>query len=140
MEMIRRSLRWLIQRLNKAILRRNAMMQINPKNDRAKEYEVELWLKITGRSYDFMSDYKGPYYDQLTTDDEKQKVCTTLVAMLKSDSYSISKKTLIAYVCADIGIKESLQAIKDFRVDPTCSNAERFAFTLAYEKLLKVCG
>jgi len=138
--MIRRSLRWLIPRLNKAILRRNAKIQINPNNDPNKEYEVELWLKIVGRSYDFMSDYKLPYYDQLTTDEEKQRVRANLVAMLKSDSYSVSKKTLIAYVCADIGIEDSLQAIKDFSVAPTCSDAERFAFTLAYEKLLKVCG
>jgi hypothetical protein len=92
MDIIRRSLRWLIQRLNKAILRRNAKIQINPNNDPDKEYEVDLWLKIIGRSYDFMSDYKRPYYDQLRTDDEKQKVRTTLVGMLKSDSYSVSKR------------------------------------------------
>lgn len=133
-------MRSLLQSLRTAILRFKANAEINPQNDPDKKYEVDLWLKIIERSYDFMCDYKRRYYDQLQTEDEKNKVRVTLVSMIESDLYSISRKTLIAYVCADIGIEESLEEIKHLGLDPTCSDAERFAFKLAYEKLSQAYG
>ncbi|QWV94293.1 hypothetical protein KP004_03665 [Geomonas oryzisoli] len=110
------------------------MLQINPGFDPKKQYEVDLWLKILGRSYDFQSDYKR-YYERIATDEEKQRVHTTLASMVISESYSISNKTLIAYVCADIGVEESLEEIRRLSVSPDCTDAERFAFVLACEKL-----
>jgi len=133
-------LRSILQGLTSAILRYKAKTEINPQNDPDKKYEVDLWLKIIERSYDFMCDYKRRYYDQLQTEAEKKKVRVTLVSMIGSDHYSISRKTLIAYVCADIGIVDSLEEIKRLGVDPACSDVERFAFKLACEKLSQACG
>ena len=133
-------IRRFLGRLASAILRFKAMLRINPGCDPKKLCEVELWLQILERSYDFQSDYKRIYYEKLSTEAEKQRIRTILVAMLKSKSYSISHKTLIAYVCADIGVEESLQAIRDLRLTPGCAGAERFAFTLACEKLAKDSG
>ncbi|WP_136525373.1 hypothetical protein [Geomonas ferrireducens] len=126
--------------LASAILRFKAMLRINPGCDPKKQYEVELWLKILERSYDFQSDYKRIYYEKLSTEAEKQRIRTTLVAMLISKNYSISHKTFIAYVCADIGVDESLQVIRDLSLTPGCAGTEKFAFTLACEKLAKDSG
>ncbi len=137
MDSIKKILSGIFQSLNTAIVRCNARKAINPHNDPSKEYEVDLWLTISGRAYDFQSDYKRIYYDRLPTNEEKHRVRATLLSMLKSSNYSISRKTLIAYVCADIGIEESLEEIRRLRAEPSCRDAERFAFSLACEKLLQ---
>jgi hypothetical protein len=124
-------------KLNKIISVFFASKKINPDNDPDKQYEVDLWLKIHGRAYDFQSDYKSQYYDILASDEEKSRVRNTLLSMLKSDSYSISKKTLLAYVCADIGIKESLNEINYLRMQPVCRDSDKYALSLAYEALSK---
>jgi len=129
-----RFLRRILGSLTTAILTFKARMAINPSCDPNKEYEVELWLKILGQSYDFQSNYKKTYYEHLETDEEKHKVRATLAVMLKSNIYSVSHKTLIAYVCADIGVTDSLEQISRLRMEPTCSDAEKLAFILACEK------
>lgn len=90
-----------------------------------------------GRSYDFQSEYKRCYYDLLASDEEKTKVRNTLLIMLRSDVYSIQNKTLLAYVCADIGISEAIDDIKGLMMHPSCRDSDKFAFTLALKTLSK---
>jgi hypothetical protein len=57
--------------------------------------------------------YKSYYYDKLPTEDEKKRVREALLSMLKSSKHEIPQKALIAYVCADLEIKEALQDVGD---------------------------
>lgn len=124
-----------IMRINELFQDWVARRTLNPKNDPQKQFEVNLWLEIHGQTHDGESNYKKRYYDKLTSEDEKLRVQITLSAMLKSQGYSLSNKAIIAYVCADIGISESLQDIRYLLQHAEGQSFEKQVLTLAYEAL-----
>jgi len=103
--------------------------------DQEKGYETKLWLAIQGQSYDFSvsANWKRIYYDTLELEDEKNKVRSSLQKMLESTEYSMTKKTLIAYVCADLRMQETVQTVANLRGET--SGSLKYAFTLTYEAL-----
>lgn len=125
----------IINKISKLISIIVARRKINPTNDPNKAFEVSLWLEIIGQTYDGQSCYKQRYYDLLTDEDSKSKIRNTLLNMLKSRGYSITNKSIIAYVCADIGITEALQDIKSLRKSTECSSFDRQILTSSYEAL-----
>lgn len=104
---------------------------INPE----RKFEKELWSAIQGQSYDFSTNYKKTYYDKIDSEEQRQKVKTTILRMLESEKYSISKKTLIAYVCADLQIQEAANLIDTFRKET--NDSLKYAFTLCFEALAR---
>ncbi|MSN26482.1 MAG: hypothetical protein GJV46_11525 [Geobacter sp.] len=99
------------------------------------EYEANLWRTIHGQSYDFCvsSNWKTKYFDSLDSEDEKDKVRSTLLKMLESTEYPMGKKTLIAHVCADLRILEAIRPVEKLRNE--ASGSLKYAFTLSYEAL-----
>lgn len=55
--------------------------------------------------------------------------------MLKSQRYTLSKKAIIAYVCADIGISEALQDVFYLRQQAEDQSFEKHLLGLAYEAI-----
>jgi hypothetical protein len=85
--------------------------------DPLKRFELKLWMEIKG---DFLGGmaaamswvkYKTYYYDKLPSEDAKKQINSVLLSMLKSNKYTISDKAKIAYVCADIGLRNAIEDI-----------------------------
>lgn len=87
--------------------------------DSQRRFEIKLWLEISGAflggqaADGAWANYKKYYYDKIPTEDEKKRVRSTLLSMIKSDNYDVSKKAIIAHVCADLEIKEALSDVND---------------------------
>lgn len=104
--------------------------------------EKKIWMEIRGSFLGGMAgdtawaNYKVYYYDKLSSEEDKQQVHTSLLNMLKSGKYSVLDKSTIAYICADIGIKEAVQDINFFLQRSQDKNANQL-FLLAMEALTK---
>ena len=108
---------------------------ICPSYDQEKEYEANLWQSIQGQSYDFdvSTNWKKIYYDTLGSEDEKDKVKLTLIKMLESTEFPVTRKTLIAYVCVELRMQEAVNTVANLR--NVTSGSLKYAFTLSYEAL-----
>jgi hypothetical protein len=124
-----------IRKLISDIFRLSSTTSLCPPYDQEKEYETKLWQTIQGQSYDFSvsANWKKIYYDTLVSEDEKNKVRSSLLKMLESTKYPMPRKTLIAYVCADLRMREAVQAVANLRNET--SDSFKYAFTLTYEAL-----
>lgn len=103
--------------------------------DPERKFEKDLWLVIQGQSYDFSTNYKKIHFDKLDSEEQRQKVKVTILRMLESENYSVSKKTLLAYVCADLKIQEAIHLIDKFRKET--NDSLKYAFTLCFEALAR---
>lgn len=108
--------------------------------DPQRRFEIKLWLEISGAflggqaADGAWASYKKYYYDKIPTEDEKKRVRSALLSMLKSDRYDISKKGIIAHVCADLEIKEALLDVGDL-LQRAQNRSDKNELHLAFEAL-----
>ncbi len=111
------SLRELIVKCNNMFIDWVVTRPLRREKDPQRRFEIKLWMDIKGAllggqaADGAWTNYKQYYYDKLPSEDEKKRVRSALLSMLKSDRNDISKKAIIAHVCADLEIKEALQDI-----------------------------
>lgn len=108
--------------------------------DPEKRFEIKLWLNISGAFSGSQGrdgaweTYKRSYYDKLSSDEEKRKIQTCLLSMLKSNRYSSSKKAFIAQVCADLFLEEALPVVNEL-LQETNAPRDIHELRLAHEAL-----
>lgn len=103
----------------KYINRRNRIMsEIEQEIDPQKQFEKLVILKIRGTllggmasSTAFMS-FKQEHFDTLANSIGQDKLKTALLRILRSNEYMLSDKMMVAYVCADIVLIETIPEIE----------------------------
>jgi len=109
--------------------------------DPDKRFEINLWLEITGAflggqaSDSAWEKYKINHYDKLP-EEEKKRVQSCLMDMLKSDRYNLSNKAYIAQVCADLYLKEAIPILDDLLRNINDPRDIK-SYKLAYEALTR---
>jgi len=112
------SLREIIIKYNNKFIDWVVSRPLRREKDPEKHFEINLWLEITGALIGGQGGdgawekYKIQYYDKLS-DEEKKRVQSCLMDMLKSDRYNLSNKAFIAQVCADLYLKEAIPILDD---------------------------
>lgn len=94
------------------------LKDIEQEKDPIKKLEKQVILEISGilqggmaTSTAFMG-FKKYFYDKISGNEEKNRVKEVLITILKSNEYRLRKKTLVAWVCADVGAVAALDEIK----------------------------
>jgi len=131
-----------IDKIRGWILYHKLYRPLEREKDPQKRFEKKLWMEIKGSFLSGMDSamswvkYKSYYYDNLRSEDEKRQVRSVLLSMLKSKEYDISKKAIIAYVCADLSIKDALQDI-DALLQRDQDDSHKKIYRLAHEALTR---
>lgn len=134
------SLREIIIRLNNRFIDWVIHRHLRREKDPQRCFEIKLWMEMSGVTLGGQAadgawaTYKQYYYDKLPTEYEKNKVRNALLSMLKSNDYDISKKAILAHVCADLGIEDALQDVNDL-LRQAQKSSDKKTLQLAYEAL-----
>jgi hypothetical protein len=118
------SLREFIIKVNDAFTDWVINRPLRREKDPQKRFEIKLWLEISGAFLGGQArdgawtNYKRYYYDNLPSDEDKIKVQSALLSMLRANDIPISKKAIIAHVCADLMLKDALQEAENLLKQP----------------------
>lgn len=134
------SLRETIIKLNDRFINWFTNRPLRQEKDPQKRFEMKLWLDISGAFLGGQAkdgawtNFKKYYYDKLQSEEEKRQVQSALLTMLKSNNYSMSKKAILAQVCADLQVKDALQDVS-YLLQQAKDLSDKNILLLAYEAL-----